>query len=69
MVVVIAIEGVGSAAEASHGRLCVLETMVQFVIGKACGEEKWMAEIRDPRKGAHVLAWSLQHHQRSRQDL
>ncbi|XLR27964.1 hypothetical protein HN51_041276 [Arachis hypogaea] len=51
---VIAAERVGFAAKASNGRPSVLETMVQFAIGKACEEEKWMAEIRDPRKGVRV---------------
>ncbi|KAL4275516.1 hypothetical protein AHAS_Ahas20G0115000 [Arachis hypogaea] len=55
VVLVIAAEGVRSSAEASHGRPCVLETMVQFAIGKACEEGKLVAEIRDPRKG--VCLW------------
>ena len=35
VVVAVAVEGVGAAAEASHGRPCVLEKTVQSAIGKA----------------------------------
>ncbi|KAL4328199.1 hypothetical protein AHAS_Ahas13G0176200 [Arachis hypogaea] len=28
--------------------------MVQFAIGKACEEEKWEVEIRDPRKSVRL---------------
>ncbi|XP_057719707.1 ethylene-responsive transcription factor RAP2-12-like [Arachis stenosperma] len=54
VVVVIAAEVVGSAIEASNGRPYILETIVQFAIGKACEEGKWAAEICDPRKGVRV---------------